>query len=311
MKRYNPCSTGVTLAAVPMPDGDIAITAVTTKAGKAKATKGRSAPVRTTVTVITLTINHERDLVELRFPGKPDEAVRSEMKAAKFRWYGPAGCWYHKHTPENRAWAEAFIGRQGRTQPVAHQYSSAAGVPITTVVPVVIPSLPVAVPVVAVGHAALDPANVTDIDEGEDSAIWNLNNDMNLEVLPDVPAPSKGQCGPRCVFCGRSGSGVQFAIFSPRFAPFGTACTACEASLPPGTVVPSANRDGFERMQFNIENTPPAKVAVPQLAAMSGMTPLGLKSANQANCEISQTEPKCLTAHAPKIPAWRQRLVRH
>jgi hypothetical protein len=40
---------------------------------------------------------------------------------------------------------------------------------------------------------------------------------------------------PRCVFCGRD-SGVQFAIFNPRFPPFGTACVECEAKLPPGTV---------------------------------------------------------------------------
>ncbi len=42
---------------------------------------------------------------------------------------------------------------------------------------------------------------------------------------------------PRCVFCGRD-SGVQFAVFNPRFAPFGTACVECEASLPPGTPGP-------------------------------------------------------------------------
>lgn len=34
---------------------------------------------------------------------------------------------------------------------------------------------------------------------------------------------------PVCTFCKRSGAGVQFAIFSPRFHPFGTACTDCEA----------------------------------------------------------------------------------
>lgn len=43
---------------------------------------------------------------------------------------------------------------------------------------------------------------------------------------------------PCCVFCGRHGNDVQFAIFNPRFKPFGTACVNCEESLPPGTVVP-------------------------------------------------------------------------
>ena len=44
---------------------------------------------------------------------------------------------------------------------------------------------------------------------------------------------------PVCVFCGRSGNGVQFAIFNPRFQPFGTACTECESSLPEGTTIPA------------------------------------------------------------------------
>lgn len=48
----------------------------------------------------------------------------------------------------------------------------------------------------------------------------------------------KTNCKPECVFCGRSGTGVQFAIFNPRFKPFGTACTDCEAILPEGTKVP-------------------------------------------------------------------------
>jgi hypothetical protein len=44
---------------------------------------------------------------------------------------------------------------------------------------------------------------------------------------------------PTCVFCGGSGSGVEFVIFCPRFQPFGTACVKCEETLPPGTEVPS------------------------------------------------------------------------
>jgi hypothetical protein len=47
----------------------------------------------------------------------------------------------------------------------------------------------------------------------------------------------KQSSAPRCVFCGRS-EGVQFAIFNPRFKPFGTACVECEATLPAGTQVP-------------------------------------------------------------------------
>ena len=44
---------------------------------------------------------------------------------------------------------------------------------------------------------------------------------------------------PVCRFCGKSGNGVLFAIFNPRFKPFGTACVDCEASLPNETVLPS------------------------------------------------------------------------
>lgn len=51
----------------------------------------------------------------------------------------------------------------------------------------------------------------------------------------------KKKTKPVCVFCKRSGNGVTFAIFNPRFPPFGTACTDCEASLPEGTQVPKEN----------------------------------------------------------------------
>lgn len=52
---------------------------------------------------------------------------------------------------------------------------------------------------------------------------------------------------PQCVFCHRSGSGVQFNIFTPRFAPFGTACTDCEASLPPDTRLPEPYMGRYAR----------------------------------------------------------------
>jgi hypothetical protein len=43
---------------------------------------------------------------------------------------------------------------------------------------------------------------------------------------------------PVCAFCRRTGPGVLFNIFTPRFAPFGTACTDCEAKLPKDTPHP-------------------------------------------------------------------------
>jgi hypothetical protein len=64
----------------------------------------------------TLSINKAKHLVQLHFPSKPDEATRTKLKAARWRWYGPAGCWYHKHTPENLEWAQAFISPESTVQ---------------------------------------------------------------------------------------------------------------------------------------------------------------------------------------------------
>ena len=115
MKRFNPAAS-----AAPTMNGDaVTIERPVETATELKRKRASSAAaIQSTVTVVTLSINTGRNLVELRFPGKPDEDVRAEMKAAKFRWYGPAGCWYHKHTPENLAWAQAFVSRQaGRPAP--------------------------------------------------------------------------------------------------------------------------------------------------------------------------------------------------
>ena len=58
----------------------------------------------------------------------------------------------------------------------------------------------------------------------------------------------KKSSAPKCVFCGGTGQGVQFAIFSPRFAPFGTACVECEKTLPAGTQVPQAPK-GWQEVE--------------------------------------------------------------
>lgn len=47
---------------------------------------------------------------------------------------------------------------------------------------------------------------------------------------------------PICHFCHRSGNGVLFQIFHPRFEPFGTACVDCERTLPPETPAPGPVR---------------------------------------------------------------------
>jgi hypothetical protein len=58
---------------------------------------------------------------------------------------------------------------------------------------------------------------------------------------PSAKSPKRPE--PCCVFCGGHGSGVQFAMFTPRFKPFGTACVQCEETLPPGTELPATPAD--------------------------------------------------------------------
>jgi len=58
-----------------------------------------------------LTVNVERGGLELRFPDKPSEEIRTRMKAAGWRWTRFGGCWYHRNTESNRAFAEALIAQ--------------------------------------------------------------------------------------------------------------------------------------------------------------------------------------------------------
>lgn len=43
----------------------------------------------------------EFDGVEVYFPGKPDEATRSALKAAGYRWHSKKKCWYARNTEQN------------------------------------------------------------------------------------------------------------------------------------------------------------------------------------------------------------------
>jgi len=54
-----------------------------------------------------------------------------------------------------------------------------------------------------------------------------------LKTLSKTTTPKnmKTQNKPTCAFCKKS-AGVQFNIFTPRFAPFGTACVECEKTIP-------------------------------------------------------------------------------
>jgi hypothetical protein len=59
-----------------------------------------------------VSVNAEKNGVEIKFPGKPDADTLSKLKAAGWRWSFRSCCWYHKHTPENLAWAEALVGER-------------------------------------------------------------------------------------------------------------------------------------------------------------------------------------------------------
>lgn len=58
----------------------------------------------------TLTINHERGGVELTFPSKPNEDVRSRLKAAGFRWSRRQGLWYARANERTLAVAREIAG---------------------------------------------------------------------------------------------------------------------------------------------------------------------------------------------------------
>ena len=61
--------------------------------------KQQNAPQKaaeTTADAFTITDNQEYGTLEIKFDGKPSEAVRDVLKANKFRWHGKKGIWYGK-----------------------------------------------------------------------------------------------------------------------------------------------------------------------------------------------------------------------
>ena len=54
-------------------------------------------PAPTTgATGATVTINEQKNGVEIRFPSKPAAAVLADLKAHGWRWSRFGGCWYHQ-----------------------------------------------------------------------------------------------------------------------------------------------------------------------------------------------------------------------
>lgn len=58
----------------------------------------------------TVTLNAEKNGVEIRFPAKPSEDVRTTLKANGWRWSRFSSCWYNRDNPSNRAFAENLTG---------------------------------------------------------------------------------------------------------------------------------------------------------------------------------------------------------
>lgn len=60
---------------------------------------------------VTVTLNAERNGVEIRFPTRPEAAILEHLKAAGWRWSRFSSCWYQRDTPEARTFAERFTRR--------------------------------------------------------------------------------------------------------------------------------------------------------------------------------------------------------
>lgn len=58
----------------------------------------------------TMTINNEKNGIELSFEGKPSEAIRTALKNLGFRWHGQKKLWYAKKSDERMALAQELSG---------------------------------------------------------------------------------------------------------------------------------------------------------------------------------------------------------
>ena len=109
MKRFNPLvGSGATITVAPgEPPPE---QAYEHPRGRSRHRWEPRPPVRR-VAVITLAPNPAQNGLQIYFPGKPDETLRTELKGAGWRWSSWNVCWYHRNVPENLTWATAFIAR--------------------------------------------------------------------------------------------------------------------------------------------------------------------------------------------------------
>ena len=67
----------------------------------------------------TYTINEELNGIEITFDGKPDEATRTALKTAGYRWHRVKKLWYAKDTADRRTLAINLAnGEEVKTEPV-------------------------------------------------------------------------------------------------------------------------------------------------------------------------------------------------
>lgn len=59
---------------------------------------------------VMVTVNEERNGIEIRFPKKPDQSVLDNLKANGWRWSRFGGCWYNRRNDQNMSFAESVRG---------------------------------------------------------------------------------------------------------------------------------------------------------------------------------------------------------
>lgn len=86
---------------------------------------------------VTITKNHEKNGIELRFDVKPENSVLETLREARWRYHRQKNCWYAKDTPENIALAEHIAGQSipessSTTEPEAYfpPYDTVGGIKI-------------------------------------------------------------------------------------------------------------------------------------------------------------------------------------
>ncbi|KKK80688.1 hypothetical protein LCGC14_2821000, partial [marine sediment metagenome] len=69
----------------------------------------KATPPAVKVEGVTVTENEGRDGVEVRFPGRPDQAILDGLKTRGFRWSRFNTCWYRRRNAESLAFANGLV----------------------------------------------------------------------------------------------------------------------------------------------------------------------------------------------------------